>query len=104
MQINLGEIVLGGDVIHHGSGDIQLSAAFNAFQAGGRIDLHDLRPILPFQHIDSGDTESQDLGGPHGGFAIGLIECDRFGQPAVMDIAAEFLSLCDETIRGNTAS
>ena len=68
-------------------------AAFDAFQPRRGVDLHDQRAILAFQQVHTGHPQPHDLGRPHGGLLVYVVQLHRFGQAAPMHIAAEFLAL-----------
>ena len=41
--------------------------AFDALEAGGGVDLHDLGAVLTFEHVDAGHAQAQNVGGAYGG-------------------------------------
>ena len=98
-KVDSWEIDLGCDVIDHGTGDIQSGTLFDSLESGGGVDLHDLRSVGGFEHIDAGDLEAQDLSGLNRGLAIGFVQNDGFGFSASVDIAAEFVTLGDTADR-----
>ena len=61
-EVDLGKIDLGSYVIDHRSGDVELGAALDSLQARRRVDLHHLRPVFAFEHVDAGKAETHDLG------------------------------------------
>ena len=94
-QVNLRKIDLCRDVVNDRTGDVELGAMLDAFQAGGGIHLHDLWTIGTLKHINTCHSESQNLGCTNRRFAISFIENYRFRDTTPMDVTTKLLPLCD---------
>src|SRR5665213_1466305 len=81
-------------VLDDGPGHVDPARALDPLEAGGAVDLEDLGPVAPLQHVDPGDLEPHDLGRGDGGHAVAPVEGDRDPVTAAVKVRPKLPLLC----------
>src|SRR3954468_12924347 len=80
---------VGEDEVDHVAGHVDAGGPFDPLQARGAVDLEDHGTVLRRDQIDTGDVQTQHLGGVKGRGDIVGGEVDTLRPAAAVEVAAE---------------
>src|SRR5690349_3451013 len=74
-------------------GHVHTAGALDSLEPRRAIDLEDLGPVRPLQHVDAGDVEAHHAGGGYGRGAVALVELHLETEAAAVKVGAELAGL-----------